>query len=544
MNGRCGVPILALAGAIVLGSCAGSSAEPPSRPDPSDQSSSGAPAANDLSADFAPDLEAPDGTPALLIDDVTGLPQFPTVVADRVRELADGDADLLGAADDIEALERVALDDVVAALVSGTAVEGIGPIDGTDASQEPSVDPGSASSGSDTSTTSGSEPQGFRAGRVMAPAQLSAGAAEAFSTLGLVTGYMTSLTAGDRPPVDVGGRSPNLALSDGVGAGMVMERKSDGRVTWGTDVSVNVDKPAAGGRGAVKGSAGVLFEVTADPCPAADGTVTLTFRARIGADIAAGSKGAIGSSEVSGTVVAQVDDTATISSFDLDARQQATGTNAAGVGTFVDTSVSYRFTLSGTEPSGAVLRPPSLNRESQGVDIDERSRLHEEGMNNAARFARGALQGLEVGWRDGKCVHVAATGGGKVSPGARTPIQVSVTHKRDGGALAVPVDATLSGPQSVDATRIDAAPGTVTHTASDASKSVATIEFVSTSRRGIGRATVTITAGSDSYVASGGTGVSFSGRLPISRLRSSCPAGARGSPSPCRSRRTTPDRDL
>lgn len=508
---------LVLVGGMVLGACAGSSTEPAAAPDSVEQSSPSETArTSDQFGDFEPrpDLLTVSEMPP--VDASTGMPQVPSMMADYVRTLAGDDAGLLGAADVIAAAERVALDNLGNDLSSGAGIDGIEPIV-VAPSESTSSDTGPSDTG--PSDTGVAEPQGFGGRRSNQPTQAPQPTSANFSTLGIVNSLLASLFGGVRPPkgVTVGGRSPTSTLQDGDGVkatgGAVIELSGEGEVTFGIDVELKVDQPADGDKAAVKGSAAVAFEATGDPCPAADGTVKVTFRAKLGADIAAGSKSAIGTSEVSGTAIAQVDDTATVTGFDIDARQQNTGTNAAGVGTFVDTAAGYRVSYADNGEGSSVLKPASLNRESQSVDFAERNRLHDDGMGKAANFVIGYLAGLEVRWKGGACVSVVATGPGRVSPGTRTPIAVSVVHKREGGQLALPVDATLSGTQSIDPARIAAAPGTVTHTASDAPKSVGSIEFVSTSRRGIGRVTVTITSGADSYVASGGSGVKFAGTI-------------------------------
>ena len=140
--------------------------------------------------------------------------------------------------------------------------------------------------------------------------------------------------------------------------------------------------------------------------------------------------------------------------------------------------------------------------------------LHDDGIAKAEAFVSGYLTGLQVHWQASRCVQVIAPSPGRVKPGAVSPIQVSVKHKIDGKVLSVPVDAELNRPQSTDPRRIEQAPGTITHTASNDRKSTATIELVSTSKRGIGRTTVTVEVGGVSYIASGGgPGIAINGAV-------------------------------
>ena len=88
-------------------------------------------------------------------------------------------------------------------------------------------------------------------------------------------------------------------------------------------------------------------------------------------------------------------------------------------------------------------------------------------------------------WRSGWCVKVKADIPATSQPSEQHGFDVHVVHK-DGSELDAPVDATLSGPKSLDPLRIDQAPGQLTYTAGDKDGDSGTIELVSTSRRGIG----------------------------------------------------------
>jgi len=426
-------------------------------------------------------------------------PPIPTILSPYLESLADGDPALTALAASLSVTERRALG-ALGADFDRAASEAAGPSGAS-----------SSSGSSGSALTAGLLPSVGGGGRGTS-VRAEDSTAGNFASLGIVTGGLSELFGGLVPPgMDVdAGRSPKATIKDDSGAtvsgAMELGVKADGEATMGMDFTVTFGPPADGSAPKATGSAAVAFKAKANPCPAADGTVRVEFSAKLGADVKAGSKSAIGTTEVSGTAVAQVDDTATVTAYDIDSRQQNSGTNAAGKATFVDSSASSTFSNMGGSgtPTVAERRPPTLNRESQAVDFAERNRLHEDGQSKAVGFVQGYLAMLQVFWKDGKCVKVVAASPGKVDPGTVSPIAVSVIHKQDGSALAVPVDATLSGPESIDVTRIEKAPGTVTHTASQEPKSKASIEFVSTSRRGIGRVTATITVGRASYIATGG----------------------------------------
>jgi hypothetical protein len=442
---------------------------------------------------------------------------IPVMVSPYVKELAAGDPGLIAASASIAAAERPALDRL------GTDYDRLltkngGPSDGNGRAAPAFLRTASGwarGGAADVApaaflrTASGSA----RGAAVVTPvAATTETTPSSFAVLGGLNGLLSGLFTSWTPAgSEVSGKSPKFnETKDGVAVSGDIEIgiKASGESTFGLGLDVKTDTPATGTAPAAKGSSTVGFKATANPCPEADGTVKVTFSAKLGADIKAGAKGAVGTTEVSGTAVGHVDDTATVSGIDVDGRQQSTGTNAAGKGTFVDTSFSYGYANLNDKATFAFSerRAPKLNRESQGVDFAERNRLHEDGAAKAVSFVAGYLAGLQLFWQDGKCVQVVAASPGKVAPGTVSPIEVSVRHKYGAGNLALPVDATLKGPQSIDRTRIDKAPGTITHTASSDPKSSATILLVSKSRRGIGKATVAISVGGTSYKIEGGGG--------------------------------------
>ncbi len=430
-------------------------------------------------------------------------PPSSTPLADYIRTLAAGDADLLAVADSVAVAEGRALDQIGTDVEGGAGIAGVVPTTAKSASDGPITE----------STVAAPALGGGRGFAVRV--QATAAAPRPFADLGMVNSMLSNLFGSLVPPgAEVAaGKSPPVTISDEgstVTGSIGLDVKADGTTAFGMDFDVKVDRAAksgeAGAKGveAAKGSASMGFDATANPCPDANGIVNIKFRAKLGANINVGAKSAIGTTEVSGTAKVNVDDSASVTGFDMDARQQSTGTNAAGTGTFVDTSASVRLRYQGND-RGTTTTGDKLNRESQAVDFAERNRLHEDGMNKAADFVLGYVAALEVYWKGGRCVKVVAASPGRVKPGTVSPIQVSVVHKLEGVPLAVPVDATLKGPQSIDITRIERSPGTITHTASEDPKSTATVELVSTSRRGIGKASVSIEVGeSNAYVVVGG----------------------------------------
>jgi hypothetical protein len=131
-----------------------------------------------------------------------------------------------------------------------------------------------------------------------------------------------------------------------------------------------------------------------------------------------------------------------------------------------------------------------------------------------SEFVMGVLVATQTYFRDGRCVEVRGAAPANAAPGATVPVEVSTFHKLDGAALAVAVDATLTGAGSIDPARLDPTPATLIYTAGSDPGDAGTIALVSTSRRGIGRASVTITVDARRYrVSGGGSGLTVSGEV-------------------------------
>ena len=499
----------ALSLALLLTACGGSSKDALSVPETTPQAV-GETSAAQTPTTGSPELLTPMVAVAVGSVSTEGLevgkrPPSVTPLADYIRTLAAGDADLLAVADSVAAAEGRVLDQIGTDVEGGAGIPGVVPTTAESTTGE-----------AVTESTVAAPALAIGGGRGFGVrTQATVDALRPFTMLGVVNSMLSNLFGSMVPPgaAVAAGKSPPTTVTDedSTATGSIgLDVKADGTTTFGLDFDVKVDRAAksgeAGAKGveAAKGSASLGFEATANPCPDANGIVNITFRAKLGSNIKAGAKSAIGTTEVSGTAKVNVDDSASVTGFEMDARQQSTGTNAAGTGTFVDSSASVRLAWKGDNP-GLSRTGDTLNRESQAVGFAERNRMHNDGMDKAADFVMGYAVALEVYWKDGRCVKVVAASPGRVKPGTVSPISVSVVHKIEGKPLAVPVDATLKGPQSIDITRIERSPGTITHTASQDPKSAATIDLVSTSRRGIGKATVSIEVGeSNAYVVVGG----------------------------------------
>lgn len=239
-----------------------------------------------------------------------------------------------------------------------------------------------------------------------------------------------------------------------------------------------------------------------DPCPDERGEVHGEFTYSVvasggGAAITIGSQ-----TEVKGTLTGYVNDAALLTGFEVDATASDAAQRANGHNSFVELRTNGRidgdFPPPGShEPQAGTPAITSSNssisvlRHSQDATEADAASAAEVALS-AYQFASTVVQYWQSQWRSGACVKIQADAPGEVDPGKHVKIQAKVVH-RDGQALELPIDLSLTGPSSVNPTRIDKAPGTVTYIASDEHKRTGTISWKSTSRRGIGTLTTAIT---------------------------------------------------
>ena len=262
-----------------------------------------------------------------------------------------------------------------------------------------------------------------------------------------------------------------------------------------TIVAIEVEKDGRKAGGSLR------FRVTGSSCPDADGTVKMEFKVQL--DATAGS--ASTSDGFEGTATGHVDDSATLTGFEYEGRA-TTRKAAPGRSTWVEsmTTASYGTALEqdgsmrSTLKEGSGIRP---SRWSSQADREDAGRAVANAQQLFA-FVQGLFANWQGLWRSGFCVKIKADIPATVKPSEQRTSDVHVAHK-DGSELDAPVDATLSGPQSLDPLRIDHAPGQLTYTAGDHVGDTATVDLVSTSRRGIGKLSQTIRIGVDSYQISG-----------------------------------------
>lgn len=261
-------------------------------------------------------------------------------------------------------------------------------------------------------------------------------------------------------------------------------------------------------------------KVTGDVCPDAAGSLVVEFEVSNRVAATSGRASGAAAIELAATATGAVNDAASLTTIDIDARQQTTAPGTAGKPVFVDTSMGLRAGDLASESGYDVItttRPATLNRSSQGASSADQDSLNREGMTAIIEMVRSYFRALEDLWKNGRCVEVVAESPGQVEPGSSHDVKVAVRHKLDGTSLSVPVDVSLQGGDSVSPERIDEAPGSLTYRASEKSPDSATISLVSTSRRGIGKKDLAVQIGMPAYEARGGGG-EFTGTGTICSL--------------------------
>lgn len=164
-------------------------------------------------------------------------------------------------------------------------------------------------------------------------------------------------------------------------------------------------------------------------------------------------------------------------------------------------------------------RAPGITLGGEGSTVDQQGSFWGSMTLFVETMVTASAKEAEKLWRDGKCVElIVDPEGGEVSPGEVKSVTATLRHKVDGNELDKPVEATLTGVQSLEpAGTSQPAPATVTYTAGPAQGDVGQIAFKSVSNRGIAEKTVTFTVGGESLdVSLKGTmttslgGISFS----------------------------------
>ncbi len=338
-------------------------------------------------------------------------------------------------------------------------------------------------------TVAASLVSGFRQRDVSSPAPSAGGGVAA---LGLFLGYMalgTFATVAVEASNKIEPGEDSLREGDGMAIGFNLEE-------------VDMELKYSGEQGGV--DVEFVASVSIHPCPAADGTFTVDASI----DVKASKNGVGQNATVELKIDGTVDDNAELASKNIENHTQWSD-YGGGKGQFVD------FTYSG--PDG--LENGTMNRTGGSV-TDDFTRLSTTLSSLVGlMMATQILNATEKGWKSGRCVELKLTpsaGPSGLSPSEVVNVLAEPRSKVDGSPTGGTVTGTLSaGGASLDPSGSSVpADATFSYTAPDEVDESGTLTFEARSRRGIGKAELTLDTKRKGYVASGGTEVTFAGTVP------------------------------
>jgi hypothetical protein len=245
--------------------------------------------------------------------------------------------------------------------------------------------------------------------------------------------------------------------------------------------------------------------IAGDPCPDADGKIQITYKVTV-EDAGSTTAGFAASrtTTAEGTATGSVNDAAMLTAVEFAGTTTDRFTDPAR-SAWVETKAAGTVDIIGDVDRGQTAVPhgrAAVSRaSSQATRADKSAGLASAG--EAVKLITAMLRSWEYDWRAGRCVKIRADIPLNVAPSSQHAFDVHVVH-RDGSELDAPVDATLSGTRSLDPLRIEHAPAQLTYTAGDQKGDRATIDLVSTSRRGIGKLSGTIKVEQQGYRMQGG----------------------------------------
>jgi hypothetical protein len=300
------------------------------------------------------------------------------------------------------------------------------------------------------------------------------------------------------------------ASESGISGEMTMEfgTGADGSRSSGMSLDLTIAKDGVSLK--IKAS----LKAEGDPCPDATGKVVAKFSVVMRADVAVGGKQGGAQREYSGSITGQVGDDAYVSGVEVDARAQFSAQRSASHNAYAD--VSIKGSQSGRWTAGSTPRfhgPVRVTRSGSTITNEDRVSARDNASEQIISLVDEYVYWLQQRWRDGSCVAIVAPVPGSVKPGSSSSFDVSVKQKRDGTVIHAPVELTLQGQASLKPARIASSSATATYVASGEAGSHATLNFKSTSRRGIGTLDADVTVGRAGYDAKGGQNIAISGSV-------------------------------
>lgn len=262
----------------------------------------------------------------------------------------------------------------------------------------------------------------------------------------------------------------------------------DGAVTSSFETSVT------------EGSTSAQISASSDvmPCPAVDGTLELTATSDV--RIAAGTTSMRIELEVVAT--GRLDDSAALVDRDYTYRHQTSETSN-GSGAFFDHSAGAHSEL-------------TVNRNSGGATLEFAQSAVDSAATLANMIANDLFDAAKRGWESGRCISLTLSPSEdptSLEPGTEVTVEVEPTSVLDGRPVGGTVTASLTGSGALASDgRTQDAPGTLRYTAADERNQAGTITVESRSKRGVGRATITLETGRRAFSASGAAdGLTVSG---------------------------------
>ena len=327
--------------------------------------------------------------------------------------------------------------------------------------------------------------------------------------LGTALGYLAT-DMSDHSGGSSSGPQTVKSSESGISGEMTMEFSTgaDGSRSSGMSLDMTIEKDGVSLK--VKAS----LKAEGDPCPDATGKVVAKFSVVMRADAAAGGKQGGAQKEYSGTITGQVGDDAYVSGVEVDARAQLSAQRPASHNAYAD--MSFKLSQSGRWTDGTSLKfhgPVRITRSGSTTTNEDRASAMDKAGDQIISLVDEYVHWLQQRWRQGSCVAIVAPVPGSVKPGSSSSFDVSVKQKRDGTVIHAPVDLTLQGQASLKPSRIASSSATATYVASGETGSHATLNFKSTSRRGIGTLDADVTVGRAGYDAKGGQGIDISGSV-------------------------------
>ncbi|HEU5222558.1 MAG TPA: hypothetical protein VFU07_02625 [Candidatus Lumbricidophila sp.] len=247
-------------------------------------------------------------------------------------------------------------------------------------------------------------------------------------------------------------------------------------------------------------------KVKVQPCPDAQGRFEGSARIEMSATAKGGSVGQKSTVELN--LTGRTNDDAQLVSSDLEYRTELADF-AGGRGKYIDLSGSVRNGKSTVR----------LNRSGGSADaaiVDSAVGLALVLIIMGRHAILGAAQ---KGWESGRCVSLqvtAAPGPSGLKPSSEAKISAKPRSRIDGGPTGGAVTAQLaSGGASVSpsGTKVKA-DATFSYTAPSEYDKSGTVELEARSKRGVAKASITLDTKRGAYIASGGSKVSISGKIP------------------------------